>query len=98
MDIIHRSLASLLKLVNEGRRKLASRLKPDEADGQIISGYLTKDQVLLLRPAMIEVNSLIENLREHAKRAADESKTALELLNGVLKEKLGLAYKLEIKS
>jgi hypothetical protein len=94
MDVIHNSLSDAIKLLNTERRALTERLKAKEAEGTTVSGVLDEDQMLAVRPRMIEVNSLIENIRASAKRDFEESGVALDGLNKVLWEKLGLAYKL----
>ena len=51
--------------------------------------------MLVLRPRMIEVNSLIEGIRADAKRGFEESQEAMSRPNDVLRDKLGLTYKLK---
>lgn len=97
MDVIHNSMIVLVKLINQERQKLSSLLKPDEVDGHVITGHLSKEQVLMFRPRMIEVNTLIESTRVNANRGTRDSREALKRLNSLLREKLGLSYKLEIK-
>ena len=97
MDIIHNSLSDAVKLLNNERRSLTERLTHEEAKGAVLSGTLSKDQMLSLRPRMIEVNGLIESIRSQAERDFNDSRAALDSLHTLLKEKLGLAYKLEHK-
>ena len=97
MDVIHNSLSNAVKLLTTERRALTERLKVDEAEGAVLSGVADEDQFLALRSRMIEVNTLIEGIRAEAKRDVDESGEALDCLNKVLRDKLGLAYKLEPK-
>ena len=66
MDAIHNSLNSTFKVLNTERRALTERLTVDDAEGTAVSGVLDKQQELALRPHMIEVNTLIENMRVHA--------------------------------
>src|SRR5437016_11506997 len=68
MDVIHNSLSDAMKVLNSERRALTERLKHDEANGAVLSGELSKDEMLALRPRMIEVNTLIESIRASAKR------------------------------
>jgi hypothetical protein len=97
MDVIHNSLTNAVKLLTTERRALTERLRADDASGAILSGVADRDQFLALRPRMIEVNSLIEQLRIEARRDFDESSEALDRLNKVLRDRLGLAYRLEAK-
>lgn len=95
MDVIHNSLVAAVKVLNTERAALTERLKTDEAEGAVLSSNLDRDQTLALRPRMINVNSLIEAIRANAKRNFEESDEALDRLQKVLRDKLGLAYKLE---
>lgn len=98
MDVIHNSLSGAVQLLTTERKALSERLKADEADGVVLSGVADRDQFLALRPRMIEVNSLSEQIRAEAKRSFEESSEALDRLTGLLREKLGLAYKLVPKA
>ena len=93
MDVIHNSLIDGVKVLNAERRALTERLKADEAEGAVLSGTLDKDQELALRPQMIDVNSLIVSIRADAKRGFEESDQALNGLQKVFQDKLGLGHK-----
>ncbi len=95
MDVIHNSLIVAVKVLNTERAALTERLKIHEAEGAVLSSNLDRDQTPALRPRMINVNSLIEAIRANAKRGFEESNEALDELQKVLQDKLGLAYKLE---
>ena len=95
MDVIHNSLNDAAKVLNTERAALTERLQVDEAEGAAFSSTLDRDQTLALRPRMINVNSLIESIRADAKRGFEESGEALDRLQEVLRDRLGLAYKLE---
>ena len=95
MDVIHNSLIAAVKVLNTERRALTEKLKADEAEGAVLSSTLDMDQMLALRPRMIDVNSLIVSIRADAKRGFEESNQALNGLHEVLRDKLGIAYKLE---
>ena len=97
MDVIHNSLIATVRVLNIERRALTERLKVDEAEGPVLSSTLDKDQVLALRPRMIDVNSLIVSVRADAKRGFEESDQALNGLHEMLRDKLGIAYKLEFR-
>ena len=95
MDVIHNSLNDAAKVLNTERAALTERLQVDEAEGAAFSSTLDKDQTLALRPRMINVNSLIESIRADAKRGFEESGEALDRLQEVFRDRLGLAYKLK---
>jgi hypothetical protein len=76
---------------------LTERFRADQAKGDVLSGNVDRAQMLALRPQMIDVNSLIDGIRTMAKKNYDESGEALRQLQEVLRDKLGLAYKLESK-
>ena len=68
-----------------------------DVEGDVAGGNLDKDEELALKPRMIGVNNLVEQIRAIAKRNFDESDQALDGLYKVLRDKLGVAYKLEPK-
>jgi hypothetical protein len=47
---------------------------------------------------MVEVNTLVEKIRADAKRNVEVSSVALDKLQSVFREKLGMAYKIESKA
>jgi hypothetical protein len=75
---------------------LTQQLIPDRVEGTVLSGRLSDAQMLAHRPKMIEVNSLIEQIRAQAKNNLGEAGDALTRLQSVLREKLDLKYKLEV--
>jgi hypothetical protein len=98
MDVLHNSLNDAVDLLSRERRALTDRLQASHVDGAVVSGELNRKEWLALQPQMIEVNSLIEGLRIQAKEDFEESGVAITRLNDLLRQKLGLAYKLEFKS
>jgi hypothetical protein len=97
MDVIHNSLSTAVALLTKERRELTERLRAEEAKGAVLSGVLDPDQALVLRPRMIEVNSLIESIRAESKRDFEESGEVLGSLNKLFRDKLELTYRLEPK-
>jgi hypothetical protein len=99
MDTVHNSLSDAVTVLNVERRALTERLNvdADEVRGAVVSGVLKKDQMMALRPRMIEVNSLIQSIRAAARADAGQSREALVRLSTLFREKLALAYKLEFK-
>jgi hypothetical protein len=97
LDDIHNSLSSGVGLLTAERNQLTDRFKNEQFDGSIGTSFLTNSQHLELRPQMIEVNSLIEQLRSEAKQDFDQSKAALARLEVLLRDKVGLEIKLAPK-
>ncbi len=97
LDVVHNSSVEALKVLNVERRQLTERPKAQKAEGSVLSGTISDDEMLNLRPRMIEVNSLINDLRAGSKKNCEESLDALESLANLLREKLQLTYKLESK-
>jgi hypothetical protein len=64
----------------------------------MVSGVLTREAYLALAPLMLELNDLIGIIRTDGKQYAEESLTALDLLNALLREKLGLKYTITSKT
>jgi hypothetical protein len=96
IDVIHNGLLSALASFNDHRMMLTQQLIPDRVEGTVLSGRLSDAQMLAHRPKMIEVNSLIEQIRAQAKNNLGEAGDALTRLQSVLREKLDLKYKLEV--
>jgi hypothetical protein len=94
-DAIHNHLVAATGLMGVERRALTQMLNADTVEGTGISGTTDRAAYLALRPKMIEVTSLIEHIRRDARRDTDDSFTAMQRLNDLLKEKLGLTYPLE---
>jgi hypothetical protein len=95
LDANHNHLIEATRLMGVERRALTQTLNADKVEGATISGTTDRNAYLALRPKMIEVTSLIEHIRRDAKRDTDESFAVLQRLNDVLKQKLGLTYRIE---
>lgn len=76
---------------------MAVALKADKVEGSVMSGIATREDMLPLRPLMIDVNMMIDSLRAHAKRDSTESWSAMESLLDLLRNKLGLDYSISRK-
>jgi hypothetical protein len=97
LDVIHNSIVDAVKIMSSERRALSDRLKPDSASGTALSGAMDEETFLVLRPKMIEVNSLIESVRVSAASDVIRSHAALSDLQGLLRKRIGLNYRLESK-
>ena len=95
MDVVHNSLVDASQIMSAERRTLTERLKHDNADGNVLRGVLDQESYLSLKPKMIEVNGLIDSIREDAKRDVTESLDAMQSLHKLLKDRLGLTYQIE---
>jgi len=103
LDAIHNGLIDVLKLFNAERRALTERL-PQTAiaeqgigeQGNMLSGFSPREVIAGLRPRMIEVNMLAEQLRVGAKNGFTEATTVTAALVQLLKQKLGLSYNVSI--
>ena len=98
MDVVHNSLIEAFRVLSKERRALAQRLRPDNAHGELLRGTLDRQQFLELRPYMIEVNSLVAKIREDAAHNFELATDALDRLQNLFREKLGLQVKLEFKT
>jgi hypothetical protein len=97
LDVVHNSLVEATKIMSSARRALAERLKADEARGNVLSGNLDSAAYFALKPQMIEVDSLINAIKVDAKRNATEAHSAMKNLHRLLKDRLGITYKIESK-
>jgi len=102
IDAIHNSLIAAIKAFNKERILLGERIagtsEVENAEGNVVSGIMTKEQFQVLRPIMIGVNSLFNAIRSDVQRDAAQSQVTLNKLHSLLRNKLGLPYKLAFKT
>ena len=91
LDTVHNSLFELATTFNTQRTTLLERLPVDTVNGGLVGSSLSASQLLALRPQMVLVNDIIEQLRQFADRSACESHTALYSLHELLRDKLGIS-------
>jgi hypothetical protein len=96
MDILHNSLRAAVIVLSSERKKLTDQFAAHDTEGTKISTELSKDKAAALRPRMIELNVLIENVRDQATKDANESRDALKTLHDLFRDKLKIRHKLEI--
>lgn len=95
MDVAHNSLLAVLRVAIVLRKELTEKLKVDGVDGSQLAGVLRPEEWLALQPRMIEVNSVIEQMRAQAKKEYEASKKTLDDLATLFRVKLGLGYSIE---
>jgi hypothetical protein len=98
IDVLHNSLIDAVKTLNDRRLALTERIAAGKVEGEVAISGLAQAELLAIRPRMIELNTLIEQLRADAARAVDESGEVLNRLHKLLREKLGLPYRLAAKT
>lgn len=96
LDVAHNSLVKVVELITSSRRELTRSLKVSSVDGVKLAGVFNDQELLALRPQMIEVDSLIESARTQATTDYKASLEAVEKLNSSLRKKLGLTSKIEL--
>lgn len=97
MDIIHNGFIESVRTMNNTRKELSERLRVVETDGDVAHIGLAKEEYLLVRPKMVEVNTLVEQIRKFGGIDCKRSKESLTQLHTLLRSKLGLTYRLETK-
>ena len=95
LDTIHNTLWDTVRKQQTERKLLLEQLPADNFVGNVGQATLGNELELKLRPQMIAVNTMIEQLFSHVKRSRSEAETALFSLHTLLQDKLGLTYKLE---
>ncbi|GAB6054116.1 hypothetical protein JCM17960_29360 [Magnetospira thiophila] len=99
LGMSHNSLVDATKVYATERTSLADRLPAGKFDtGEIGSHYLDEQQLAALQPRMIDLNSLIKQIRGRAQKDLSESRAALEMLRVALRDKLDLDHPLEFVS
>jgi len=100
MDTVHNSFVDAFKLFNAERRALTERLpspSPTTAEQEnVLGGQMPAETFAALRPRMIDVNVLIEQLRDGSKKDFEEATKVIATLVELLHDKLGLSYKVDI--
>ena len=97
MDETHNSVIQMVSLYKEERTKLADLFPPPHGEhDQQFFGFYTKQQWLALRPQMVNVNSVIEQLQGYAAEGAKQADDVLDRLQKLLKQKGLISF--EIKS
>lgn len=101
MDTIHNSLMAAVRTFNTLRSLLGERIAAtftvDKVDGPVISSIAKREDMRPLRPLMVDVNMMIESLRNRAMRDATDSWNAMERLQDLLRNRLGRAYRMSAK-
>lgn len=96
LDDVHNSLWGSVRTLQEEHALLLEQIRVVRFEGDVGKIELDHATQLRLRPRMIKVNRIAEQLRANTKRAMDESQEALsgaqELLRDKLELSFGLAY------
>jgi hypothetical protein len=91
MDQIHNGLLDTMRAYTGHRQRLAERLpRATNVEASRLTSYLTKEQKLELAPYLIDTNSLVEQLQQQAAKDVLDAKKALESLQNLLRNRLGL--------
>ncbi|MBX3512814.1 MAG: hypothetical protein KF750_04450 [Xanthobacteraceae bacterium] len=96
LDVVHNSHIDSLRVLSSERRALTDRLEAEEANGVMLSGTMSHEQMMRLKPKMIEVNTLVEQMKERTKKDSSLAFRALDQVNMLFREKLGLTYRVEL--
>lgn len=96
-DAVHNGTIDIFQTLNERRLALTAEL-PSEMDGAKGETKLTREQLLFLKPKMVEVNMLVEDMRKWCRTEEHNAQTLLTRLHAVLKDKVGLTIKIAFKS
>jgi hypothetical protein len=101
-DTLHNSLLDTVRLYTRKREQLSERFADvcdlDTEAGAHLGGAVKIEDAKKIRPLMVEVNHLINDLRKSASMYSEESLSALGRLHKIFRDKLELPYTLEIKA
>lgn len=96
LDEVHNGMVETIKVYKELRLALADRMPaPIAWQGATLVGALTNEQLAALRPLMINVESVITQLRSGTASDAKVSGEALDRLVALLRDRLGLTFRFE---
>jgi len=88
-DVLYNHFVGALATLQVIRRDLMERIPPDKVYGVV----LPREEYAALRPRMIEVNALIEQLRKDAHDGVKAAGSLLHRLQYLLRKRLDLPYK-----
>ncbi|MCY4421279.1 MAG: hypothetical protein OXC42_08580 [Gammaproteobacteria bacterium] len=98
MDVVHNAVIDGCEAYRIQRAKLTDMLPVEDVSGYVVVTALTDNQASALQPQMIAVNSVIEELITRVKAGSEESKSALDRTQKLLRDKLELPYSVEVTS
>jgi hypothetical protein len=96
-DDLHNSLLNLFEMYRTDRNSLTSTMKAQEMVGAVGRADFTAEEMKLLQPKMVALDSLIAGMVERTRVDAKEAWTLLQRLQGALNKEYGLKLSLEIK-
>ena len=96
MDTIHNSLIEAANAFSTQRTLLTERLPVERAQDTSVGGTLTSDQLNAIRPQMIIVNQLVQQVRDFAASGFAESRTVLLALHALFQDKLDITYDIQL--
>lgn len=96
MDAVHNALAEGMNAANERIKLLRERLPVADVKGKVVGTEMDREQGLALRPLMIEVNDLFEQLYAQSERDEKEASDAMFKLEDTLRRKLDIKFKIEL--
>ena len=94
MDNTHNTLVAMIESLNTEYKELSARLRPATVKGTIMTGVMSGDELLVLRPLMVSLNELVESMRIMTRNNSAKSGEALSDLHSAFKDKFGLHYDL----
>lgn len=100
LDDRHNDIITLMRSFQEKRAEIERRLEPhriiDRVDGDRIDIRYPRDVMLALSPYFIDLNSIVGHLREQLPKDVATAREATERAQTLLKNRLGLKFKLQI--
>lgn len=96
IDAIHNSLIDIFAVHRNLRESLTSKL-PATMEGSVADSALSPAEMQLLRPEMIKINLLIQDMRTRSEVDYKESMEILRNLHAAATKKLGMTYELKFR-
>ncbi|XSG83479.1 MAG: hypothetical protein ACPW61_06785 [Methyloligella sp. ZOD6] len=98
LDAVHNGLVDAMRTLNDLRLLLGEKLQAESWEGTLLSGVLDRNQMVMLRPKMIQINSLIEELHASAEKESNSVADLLTELQALLRTRLDLKFRIELPS
>jgi hypothetical protein len=93
VDVLYNHFVGALALLQKWKAALFERIPPDQVSGDTGQVLLPPKEYAALRPRMIEVNALVEQLRVDARDGVKASEELLDRLQKLLRKRLDLPFK-----
>lgn len=92
IESVHDSSLQVMRKYGELRQALVERLPISQSQDQVVTSALSREQIEMFRPRMIELNTLINALGARSLRDYERAKDTLIDVGGILASRYGIKF------